>query len=130
MARHKRNHQTATSLSYMRRIAVDLSVEQSVPYEVHHRHPRSRKAIYPGGHINEKRNLIVLPRTQHAAWHTLVKNEMPWEFVQRLNEEFMPPDYYLSWSPREKLQPNTRRKRRYCTDCQCVVLQPQIPIKK
>lgn len=107
----------------MRRVAVKLTEEHGVEYEVHHRHPRSRKRTYKGKHINEERNLTVLPRDQHKAWHTLVKNELPSEFVKRLNEEFMPPDYYLVAVPRHKKQPKKKRKRRYCVDCESEILR-------
>lgn len=110
------------SISRKRRQAQEMSVEQGVEYEIHHRHPRSRKRSYEG-HINEERNLSILPRNQHVAWHTLVKNELPTEFVKRLNEEFMPPDWYLVAVPRNKPPKKGRRGRRYCDDCQCEVLR-------
>lgn len=114
---------TRSGIRAKRQVAKAMSLEQGEEYEVHHRHPRSRKRSYPGKHINEERNLSILRRVDHIAWHTLVKNELPPEFVKRLNEEFMPPDWYLQAQPRGKSSPRFRRGRRFCTDCQCEVLR-------
>jgi hypothetical protein len=101
-----------------------LETGGKVEFTVHHRHPRSRKRTYLGEHINEERNLVILPRFKHVAWHTIINgNELPSEFVKRLNEEFMPPDWYLVAIPRNKRPPRRRRQKRYCTGCECVILQ-------
>jgi len=114
---------TRSTIRQKREVARAMTLEQGEPYEVHHRHPRSRKRSYLGKHINEERNLSILRRVDHLAWHTLVKNELPTEFVKRLNEEFMPPDWYLQAQPRTKTTARFRRSRRYCADCQCEVLR-------
>lgn len=111
------------SIKRKRQQAREMTAEQGEVYEIHHKHPRSRKRVYPGQHINEERNLSILRRVDHQAWHQLTKNQLPKEFVRRLNEEFMPPDWYLVAVPRHKPPQVAPRRRRYCIDCECEVLR-------
>lgn len=111
-----------TSLKRKRRQAQEMTKETGQIYEVHHRHPRSRKRSYKG-HINEERNLCLLPYEKHKAWHLLINgNELPPEFVKRLNEEYMPPDWYLVAVPRKRPPKRKRRTKAYCNECESLVL--------
>ena len=94
--------------------------------ERHHRHPKSRKASY-SGHINEDRNISVLRHDYHKAYHLLFGNLLPDEMAELLNDVYISPDYYLVAFPRKKKQATNRRKRRWCKDCECVVLQKVPP---
>ena len=119
--------QSSSPLKRKRRQAQELSLEQGQEYEVHHRHPRSRKRSYRGN-INEERNLSIIPRNKHISWHTITGNLLPTEWVKEVNDQYMPPDWYLVAVPRYKSTPTVRRRRKYCKDCECVVLHG-LPLK-
>jgi len=53
----------------------------------HHRKPKSL-----GGDSSE-RNLTELPRSKHAAWHTLFRNFTPERIAQEINERYLDPNY-------------------------------------
>ena len=53
----------------------------------HHRKPRSL------GGTSEERNLSELPRSRHAAWHTLFQNWEPIRIAQEINERYLDPDW-------------------------------------
>lgn len=55
----------------------------------HHRKPRSL------GGTNDRRNLSELPRSRHAAWHTLFQNWTPQMIAEEINERYLDPDYKL-----------------------------------
>ena len=124
----RRVRKRLSNLAFKQQIAQELSRKTGVPYDVHHRHPRSRRRSYKGRNINEDRNLVVLPTARHRAWHTLVGNQLPTEWVKEINDTCMPPDWYLVAVPRKKPARTGRRKRRYCDECNCEVLQ-HIPAK-
>jgi hypothetical protein len=90
-----------------------------IPREMdrHHRLPRSR------GGSNEARNISIVERRLHAAWHLLVGNMNAQETARMLSDTWVDPDYYLVAVPRHKVVKKKRRKRRYCVDCECEVLK-------
>jgi hypothetical protein len=45
------------------------------------------------------------------------------EIARMLSDTWIDPDYYLVAVPRHKLAHKKRRKRKYCTDCECEVLK-------
>jgi hypothetical protein len=55
----------------------------------HHRKPRSQ-----GGN-GDDRNLSDLPRSRHAAWHTLFQNWIPERIADEINRRYLDPDYEL-----------------------------------
>ena len=111
-----------SALKEKRLISDELTTKTGVLHQVHHRHPRSRRRSYRGN-INEDRNLAVVPANKHAAWHMITNgNGLPKEWVRELNENYMPPDWYLIAVPRVKSTPKKRRSRRYCKECECEVL--------
>lgn len=107
--------------------AAEISAEQGVPFDVHHRHPRSRKDCYDG-YINEKENLELVETELHRAWHKIVGNRTAEEVASLLTDKFISRHYYLVAVPRHKAS-SKRRQRRYCVDCQCEVLK-HIPTKE
>lgn len=42
---------------------------------------------------DEPSNLIMLPVTQHQAWHTLTQNMHPKDIAKLFSEKFIDPDY-------------------------------------
>lgn len=113
-------------LKELRRKARELAEEHGILYDVHHKHPRSRKKSY-SKNINDPENLTILETDIHRAWHKIVGNRTPPEAAALLTEKFISPDYYLVAIPRKKT-PSKKRKKRYCVDCQCEVLV-HIPLK-
>jgi len=83
----------------------------------HHRLPRSR------GGSNKSRNISIVERELHRAWHRLVGNMTADEVAAMLTDTWIDPDYYLVAVPRIKTKKKPRRVRRYCTDCSCEVLK-------
>ena len=83
----------------------------------HHRLPRSR------GGSNEARNISVVERKLHVAWHLIVGNMNAKEVAKMLSDTWIDPDYYLVAVPRHKVVKKKRRKRKYCTDCSAEVLK-------
>lgn len=116
-----------SALTTLQRKAVQLSSEEGIAYDVHHRHPRSRKDSY-SRHINHPSNLTILETEIHRAWHRIIGNRLPDEVAALLTEKFISPDYYLVAVPRNK-KSGHRRRRVYCTDCECEVLT-KIPKKE
>lgn len=116
-----------TPLAVIRKKAAELSHEHGILYDVHHRHPRSRKDSYRQ-HINHPDNLTILETEIHRAWHKIVGNRLPDEVATLLTEKFISDDFYLVAIPRKRCHQKKRRKRVYCTDCQCEVLA-HIPTK-
>ena len=55
----------------------------------HHRKPRS----LGGG--NEDRNISLLPRVKHAAWHTLFQNWDAYRIAEEVNEMYLDPAYKM-----------------------------------
>jgi hypothetical protein len=90
-----------------------------IPREMdrHHRLPRSR------GGSNEARNISIVERKLHVAWHLLVGNMNAQETARMLSDTWIDPNYYLVAVPRHKPPKKKRRKRRYCVDCECEVLK-------
>lgn len=90
-----------------------------IPKEMdrHHRLPRSR------GGSNEARNISIVERKLHQAWHLLVGNMNATEAARMLSDTWIDPDFYFVAVPRHKKTCLKRRKRRYCTDCSCEVLK-------
>lgn len=91
--------------------------------ERHHRLPRSR------GGTNHDRNISMVERRHHQAWHLLFSNMEADEVADAITDLWIDPDFYLVAIPRKKKQPRRRRERRYCVDCQCEVMQ-HIPLKE
>ena len=116
------------TLRTMRRECRRLEAESEIPYHVHHRHPRSRKDVYPGKHINEKENLEIMEALKHRSWHNIVANYLPKEIAKLLSDKYLPRDWYFIAMPRKRKKGSKRRTRTYCTDCSCEVLQ-HIPKK-
>lgn len=85
--------------------------------ERHHRLPRSR------GGTNHDRNISIVERELHRAWHRLVGNMTADEVAAMLTDTWIDPEYYLVAVPRKKNMKKRRRKRRYCTDCQAEVIK-------
>ena len=83
----------------------------------HHRLPRSR------GGSNEARNISIVERKLHNAWHLLVGNMNAQEVARMLSDTWIDPDYYFVAVPKHKKPAKKRRRRRYCVDCQCEVLK-------
>lgn len=107
---------------FKKKISDELTVKTGVLHQVHHKHPRSRRKTYHGN-INEARNLAVVPANKHVAWHTMTNgNGLPKEWVKEINENYMPPDWYLVAVPRYKKKIKKRRVRRYCIECECEVM--------
>jgi len=59
------------------------------PKSRHHRKPRSLKGS------NEPRNISLVPREHHCAWHTLFQNMTPDEICKLINSVWLDPDYYF-----------------------------------
>ena len=95
------------------------------PVERHHRLPRSRGGTdtFPPG------NIVTIEREVHRAWHKVVGNMTAEEVAAMLTDHLIDPRYYLVAVPRDKAHPKARRKRRYCVDCECEILQ-HIPKKE
>lgn len=89
----------------------------------HHRLPRSR------GGSNSPPNISIVEKDLHRAWHRLVGNMNAEETAAMLTDTWIDPNYYLVAIPRYKRLPSGKRKRHYCTDCECEVLK-FIPILK
>ena len=124
----KKKISPARYLRDLRRQAAQLSHEHGILYDVHHRHPRSRKRSYKK-HINHPDNLTILETEIHRAWHKIVNNRTPKEVATLLTEKFISPDYYLVAIPRNKKTTKKRRRRVYCVECECEVLK-YIPKKE
>lgn len=88
----------------------------------HHRRPRSR------GGSDHTSNISIVRKKDHVAYHRLFGNMLPDEVAAMLTDTWIDREYYLVAVPYKKNRPKKRRKRRYCTDCQCEVLQ-HIPLK-
>lgn len=58
-------------------------------YTRHHRKPASR------GGGNEDRNICLIPRKYHEAYHLLFANGSPEEVCDILNKYFIDPDYVI-----------------------------------
>lgn len=83
----------------------------------HHRLPRSR------GGSNEARNISIVERKLHVAWHCLVGNMNAQEAARMLSDTWVDPNFYFVAIPRHKVLVKKRRKRKYCTDCNAEVLK-------
>lgn len=128
--KRRRRYTPKSALAEKKLIALEMTERTGIPHEVHHRHPRSRRRTYEGGSINEERNLSVVPSMKHRHWHGITNgNQLPKEWIKEVNETYMPPDWYLVAVPRHKPPRQGRRCRRYCKDCECVVLQ-KVPLKR
>lgn len=90
--------------------------------ERHHRHPKSRAALYSKP-INSEENISLVRREYHSAYHLLFGNMVPEEMAKLLNDVWISPDYYLVAFKKKKKPPRFRRKRRYCLDCSAEVLK-------
>lgn len=55
----------------------------------HHRKPHSL-----GGSSDEK-NISELPRSRHAAWHTLFQNWAPERIAEEINKRYLDPDWEM-----------------------------------
>lgn len=88
----------------------------------HHRLPRTR------GGSNSANNISIVERKLHQAWHQLVGNMNAKETAKMLSDTWIDANYYLVAIPRNRKPAKKRRKRVYCVDCQCEVLQ-HIPLK-
>lgn len=55
---------------------------------LHHRKPKSI-----GGARRDERNISMLPRIQHIAWHTLFGNNTAVVISKMINEKYLDPDY-------------------------------------
>ena len=99
---------------------------RKLPREIerHHRLPRSR------GGSNAPRNISIVSRDLHRAWHRLVGNMNAEEVAAMLTDTWIDPDYYLVAIPRDKAHPKKRRKRVYCVDCECEVLKHIMKVSK
>jgi len=58
---------------------------------LHHRKPR-----HLGGG-NDARNVAVIRRSHHEAWHTLFEDFTVEKIVALLNEKYIDPDYEICW---------------------------------
>lgn len=87
------------------------------PVERHHRRPSSRGGT---GHV---RNISMVRRSEHRAFHLLFGNMLADEVAAMLTDTWIDPDYYLVAIPYHKGKPSPRRTRMYCTTCQCEVLK-------
>lgn len=56
-------------------------------YDKHHRKPSSR------GGGSKERNISIVPRRQHQAWHTLFSNLSPETISAIINEKWIDPDF-------------------------------------
>lgn len=86
-------------------------------HQAHHRLPESR------GGTNEQRNISIVPKSYHDAWHHLFGNMTAEEVAQSITDTWICPDFYFIAVPRKRKKQRGRRCRRYCDDCECVVLQ-------
>ena len=75
--------------------------------DLHHRKPRS---LFARGdtRVNDPRNLSMVPRHKHEAWHLLFANYEPDVIAKIINESWLDADFYLVAMPRKK-----KRKRKY-----------------
>ena len=89
----------------------------------HHRKPKSRR-----GRNNDK-NISVVNAKCHRSYHQLFGNLLPHEITSVLNDVWIDPDFYLVCMPRKRRGNNGRRQRKFCDDCNCVVLSPLKPKK-
>lgn len=56
---------------------------------LHHRKPRS------AGQSTDPRNVILLPRAKHEAWHTLFFNFTPEEIAEEINNFYLDRDFEM-----------------------------------
>lgn len=64
-------------------------MKKKVGYSTHHRRP-----VVLGG-TNESRNLSLLPKDKHRAWHILFSTSPPAHIVALINRLYLDPDYEL-----------------------------------
>jgi hypothetical protein len=88
----------------------------------HHRHPKSRRSSFMGD-IHDKRNISLVDPKLHRAYHLLFQNRTAQEIAKLLTDVWISPDWVMIAVPRHKPPHKKRRKRRYCTDCECEVLK-------
>lgn len=60
-----------------------------VVYSRHHRKPVSLDGSDDG------RNISIIPKHSHEAWHTLFSNHTPETICAIINEKYLDPDYVL-----------------------------------
>ena len=82
----------------------------------HHRVPRSR-----GGN-NLAANISIVREKDHQAYHYLFGNMLADEIAAMLTDTWIDSEIYMVAMPRKK-KSSKRRKRMYCTDCECEVLK-------
>lgn len=58
-----------------------------ISFDKHHRRPRSI------GGKNNQRNISILPRVIHRAWHILFANHTAETICHIINERYLDPDY-------------------------------------
>ena len=63
--------------------------QQNDPNQLTQHH---RKCRINGGKSN-KRNISIIPRKQHQAWHIITGTLQPEEIAKLLNEIYLDPDY-------------------------------------
>lgn len=66
--------------------------------------------------------MVNIEQKIHRAWHTVVGNMTAKEVAAMLTDYFIDPRYYMVAVPRERLS-GKRRKRMYCSTCNCEVLK-------
>lgn len=64
-----------------------------------------RKAVSQGGDSSDK-NISIVPRNKHEAWHLLFNEGNPEYVRDTINEIWIDPDYYLELCYRKKKKEN------------------------
>jgi hypothetical protein len=59
------------------------------PLTIHHRKPTSI------GGKTEPRNVVLVPRKKHVAWHVLFSNFTPEKIAEEINRLYLDPEYKI-----------------------------------